>query len=70
MTDRERENFDNSYSRMWTEIFRAREARDKAVKFEDASRDLMIAIRHDLGNDTMVSARTHEALKRAEAESD
>lgn len=56
----ERANYERSFSSMWLEIQRARDARDDAIKKNEAGRCLAIAIRHECGNGLRVTEEIHK----------
>lgn len=55
--------YEASYKRMWEEIGRARQERDRALNALDAAHDLAIALGHDFQTGTTVaSLKTHDAF--------
>lgn len=69
MTDAERmKNYEQSYKSMWDDIGRARRDRDNALKAVDGARDLIMSLRHDMGDETTkVSLRTMDALNKLQS---
>jgi hypothetical protein len=62
-TTPETDNYAKSYGSMWGEINRARKERDDALQIVDCCADLLISLRHDMGDGTTkVTLRTMDAF--------
>lgn len=59
--DEEKKNYERSYKSMWEEIYRLRDARDRAWHPSDAAKDLLLALQFDLGNGLRLSGRSFTA---------